>query len=205
MTKFCLGSLFTLAVWIGIGAGAVGCNAQSLADPSPKTKPPLDGSSGGSFDGALDRSRIDVTEIDPCPCQLGDDGVLRMSWQCFQTQYAAGQSELGWCGAPGGWTSSCGLSVFTTDRGSGSKYVYVYDATGNPVGALLSNGQVAYVCRSDYRLTSYVIAAGQFPDATCASVPCTCNADRTFTCPGADGGASPVFDAGSVVFPAASQ
>jgi hypothetical protein len=105
-----------------------------------------------------------------------------MSWPCFLETFGSGSPELGWCGSPGQWTSGCGLDVFTYDR-SGLLQLFAYDKSGSNVGVQYENSDVAFVCPFDPTLTALKLAAGMFPASTCATSVCTCNADRTFTCP----------------------
>jgi hypothetical protein len=145
---------------------------------------------------------LDATSNDPpttytpsdaagCGCQLGSDGVLRVSWSCFQKRFST-SPKMGWCGSPGGWTSACGLDVFTYDNPDGLQEKFVYDQSGVQVGAHYQNIDVPFAC-PDSLLESLTVESGTLPASTCASTPCTCNFDRgdgSFTCP-------PPLDAGA--------
>jgi hypothetical protein len=197
MSKPYLASLLSAFALLGIS----GCSAQSL--PTGKPGPVLDAStrsfdaSTRLFDATPNDASFDYTPVDAtdCGCRIGSDGVMRMSWACFCSSFGCGNPWLGWCGSPGQWTSGCGLDVFTYDE-LGLLQIYTYDRTGTQVGTQLQNSDVAFVCPSDWTLTSLTIAAGMFPDAACPTVVCPCDsADRAFTCPAPGLGIS--LDAGT--------
>ena len=168
MSKPYLGWLSSAFALLGVFA----CSPQSLGTGNP----------GPGKDAAA------------CDCQIGADGVLRMSWDCFYTVYGNGSPERGLCGIPGQGTSGCGLDVFSYED-LGQSQLLVYDKSGTEVGTQLANAGGGYFCPSDLTLTASKVAGGQFPDAACATVVCSCNSDSTFTCPAPDAGISP--DAGT--------
>ena len=176
--------------------GLFGCSPQSLGTGNPGRGE--DSATGAVRDASVIDARVQIDfhgyiggsfDAAACDCQIGADGVLRMSWDCFSTSYGNGSPELGWCGAPGQWTSACGLDVFSYDD-RGLTQLFVYDKSGTEVGTQFANSSVGYVCPSDPTLTASKVAGGQFPDAACATVVCPCNSDRTFTCPAPDAGIS---------------
>ena len=204
MIKPYLASLCAVSALLGIS----GCSPQSLptgkSGPGDDASSPFFDASTRPFDATPNDAPVDYTPVDAtdCGCRIGSDGVLRMSWGCFCTSYGCGNPWLGWCGAPGQWTSGCGLDVFTYDR-LGLTQIYVYDQTGTQVGTQLQNSGVAFECPTDPTLTSLTVAGGMFPGAACPATVCPCNADRTFTCPAPDLGISPdggTHDAASLSF-----
>ena len=138
---------------------------------------------GGPRDAAVDYTPFDATA---CDCAIRADGALTMSWDCFVPSYGT-SPELGWCGAPGRWTSGCGLDVFTYDD-QGLLQLYVYDKQGRQVGAQYHNSDVSFVCPWNPALTSLTIASGSFPASSCTMNLCSCNSDRTLICPASDSG-----------------
>ena len=134
-----------------------------------------------------------------CGCVIGADGVLRMSWDCFSTNYGNGAPMSQWCGGPGGWVSSCGLEIFKLNRDDPAipDDEWVYDATGATVGQQIAEATPVFVCPSDLSLKAAVVAGGQFPPSGCAVTDCTCGDAGAITCPGLDGGGSlpglPIF------------
>lgn len=126
-----------------------------------------------------------------CGCRIDGDGVLRMSWDCFCASYGCGNPWHGWCGAPGKWTTGCGLDVFTYDN-LGLKQIYVYDQTGTQVGTQMQNGGTNFFeCPTDPTLKAATVAGGTFPAAGCATAVCPCDSSGgTFTCPASDAGSS---------------
>jgi hypothetical protein len=153
---------------------ACGCNAEgrSLACPPPDA--------GAS-----------PWDAGACGCRIDDHGVLRMSWDCFCASYSCGNPWHGWCGAPGQWTTGCGLDVFTYDN-LGLNQIFVYDQTGTQVGTQMQNGGTNFFeCPTDPTLQSATVAGGTFPAATCATAVCACDSSGgTFTCPASDAGSS---------------
>jgi hypothetical protein len=139
---------------------------------------------GGPRDAAVDYTPFDATA---CDCAIRADGALTMSWDCFVPSYGTGSPELGWCGAPGRWTSGCGLDVFTYDN-QGLVELFVYDKQGRQVGAQYQNSDVSFVCPWNPALTSLTVASGSFPASTCTMNLCSCNSDRTLICPASDSG-----------------
>jgi hypothetical protein len=179
----------------------LGCSSRSLAPTGPgptgdaSTRPP----DGGTHDAG------------GCGCQIGNDGVMRMSWSCFVASYGVNDSVSGWCGSPGGWSSACGLDVFTYENQYGLLNRYVYDGSGLQVGAHYENLDTPFAC-PDSLLQSLKVESGTLPSASCTAVPCACNFDRgdgSFTCPAAadasvwqdaasrSDAAAPTFDAAS--------
>ena len=159
------------------GDGPCGCTAdgRSLACPPPDA-------GASPFDAGA------------CDCRIDGHGVLRMSWDCFCASYGCGNPWHGWCGAPGQWTSGCGLDVFTWDR-LGLTQIYVYDQTGTQVGTQIQNPDTSFFeCPTDPSLKSPTVASGTFPAASCASTVCPCDQNPsdgmtgTFSCPAPDGG-----------------
>jgi hypothetical protein len=136
-------------------------------------------------DGGAGQDAAVSPDAAACDCQIGTDGVLRMSLGCFCSGYGCGQPELGWCGGDGQWTSACGLNAFTVVR-SGLPQTFVYDESGTEVGVRYESSDGAYVCPADPSLQAKKIAGGSFPDSSCAAAVCSCNADGTFTCPAPD-------------------
>jgi hypothetical protein len=133
----------------------------------------------GRFDAGVDETPFDAGS---CDCAIRADGALTMSWGCFVRHFGDGSPELGWCGAPGRWTSGCGLDVFTYDR-QGLLQLFVYDKQGNQVGIQYQNSDTAFECPTDPTMTSLTIASGSFPPSSCATTLCACSADRTtITC-----------------------
>ncbi len=160
------------------------------------------------FGGAAGHSpSVDASTITPpqdagaCQCVIGADGVLRMSWDCFSTNYENGAPMSGWCGngGPGGWVSSCGLEIFKLNRDDPTipDDEWVYDATGTTVGQQIAELDPVFVCPSDPNLRAAVVAGGQFPPSGCAVTDCTCGDAGAVTCPVPDGGGSlpnlPIF------------
>ncbi len=145
---------------------------------------PVVSDAGGPRDAAVDYTSFDASA---CDCAIRADGALTMSWDCFLASYGAGSPELGWCGAPGRWTSGCGLVVFTYDK-QGLLQLYVYDKQGRQVGAQYQNSDVSFVCPWNPALASLTVASGSFPGSTCTMNLCSCNSDRTLICPAFDSG-----------------
>jgi hypothetical protein len=219
MTRLGLRLFLTFVTCVGVGVG--GCDSQPLTDPNP-VKPKVGGLDGGpavgydgafvgstdgsfdqSFDGAWsDRAVIDSSEIDPCQCQVGSDGALRMSWECFCANDGCGQPESGWCGSGGEWTASCGgINVYTLPS-IGELELFVYGPDGRQIGVkLVAEAGTPFVCPTDSTQRSNVVSAGTIPGSECAPISCTCNDDRTFTCPATDAGTSPVPDGGLPLAP----
>ncbi len=128
-----------------------------------------------------------------CDCVLGADGVLRMSWNCFSTNYQNGAPMSEWCagsGGPGGWVSSCGLEIFKLNRDDPTvpDDEWVYDATGTTVGQQIAETIPVFVCPSDPSLKAAVVAGGQFPPAGCAVESCSCGDAGAVNCPLTDAG-----------------
>ena len=66
----------------------------------------------------------------------------------------------------------------------------VYDSSGTLVGIRLSTEPSDFVCPSDptnASLQSGFLVSGQFPDASCPTIPCSCG-DGGLTCPPPDAG-----------------
>jgi len=140
-------------------------------------------------DGGVAQDAAASPDAAACNCNIGSDGVLRMSLGCFCSGYGCGQPELDWCGGDGTWTSACGLNTFTVLR-NGLPQTFVYDESGSQVGVRYESSEGAYVCPADPSLQAMKIAGGSFPDSTCATAVCSCNADGSFTCPAPDASVS---------------
>jgi hypothetical protein len=158
------------------------------------------GGSAGHGSGGGGGSPVDASTTTPpddagaCQCLIGTDGVLRMSWDCFSTNYQNGAPMSGWCGGsgPGGWVSSCGLDIFKLNRDNPAipDDEWVYDATGTTVGQQIAETIPVFVCPSDPSLKAAVVAGGQFPPAGCAVENCTCGDAGAVNCPMPDAGAT---------------
>jgi hypothetical protein len=128
-----------------------------------------------------------------CQCVIGADGVLRMSWDCFSTNYGSGAPMSQWCGGPGGWVSSCGFDIFKLNRDDPTipDDEWVYDATGTTVGQQIAgDGTPVFVCPSDPSLKAALVAGGQFPPSGCAVTNCSCGDAGAVDCPVPDAGAT---------------
>jgi hypothetical protein len=150
---------------------------------------------GGAGSG---RAPVDASTTTPpqdagaCQCVIGADGVLRMSWDCFSTNYGSGAPMSQWCGGPGGWVSSCGFEIFKLNRDDPTipDDQWVYDATGTTVGQQIAELDPVFVCPSDPSLRAAVVAGGQFPPSGCAVTDCTCGDAGAVDCPVPDAGAA---------------
>jgi hypothetical protein len=169
-------------VWVGI----LGCSPKALAPQNPGP--------GNDAQVSIVDGSTPPYDASACDCRIGADGVLRMSWACFNANYGNGSRASGWCGAPGQWTSACGLDVFTYDQ-VGQAQLFVYDQSGNQVGVQFSSASgPGYVCPTDPTLTAMKVAGGMFPASSCPVTACSCDHDAsgaftgTFTCPASDAG-----------------
>jgi hypothetical protein len=152
----------------GLSAGGAAGSGRPPADASTTTSP----ADGGD-----------------CQCVIGADGVLRMSWDCFSTNYSNGAPMASWCnGGPGGWVSSCGLDVFKLNRDDPTipDDEWVYDATGATVGQQIADLDPDFVCPTNPSLRAAVVAGGQFPPSSCAVTDCTCGDGGAVNCPTPD-------------------
>jgi hypothetical protein len=191
-----------------LALGSFGCSSRALTPTDPQRK--IDASTR-PFDAAKSPLDAGTEDAGGCGCQIGSDGVMRMSWSCFMASFNVGSPERGWCGAPGGWSSACGLDVFTYEDQYGLFQRYVYDGSGVQVGAHYENVDTPFGC-PDSTLQALKVESGSFPAASCGAVPCACNFERgdgSFTCPApADASvwqdAAPPTDAGPPRFDAAS-
>jgi hypothetical protein len=116
------------------------------------------------------------------------EGALKISWACYAAIYGGG-SRGNFCGVGGIWTSACGLDVYAFGSYGGPEK-RVYDSSGTLVGVQLSTEPSYFVCPSDPTNTSLqsgFLISGQFPDATCPTIPCSCS-DGGLTCPPPDAG-----------------
>jgi len=167
----------------GLGVGGGAGSGQPPVDASTTTPP-------------VDASTISPPDAGACQCVLGADGVLRMSWDCFTSNFGGGAAMSGWCGGPGGWITSCGLDVFKLDRDNSAipDDEWVYDASGNLVGQQIAETSPVFVCPT--APTSWpaatMVAAGQFPASSCAVTDCTCGDAGAVNCPVPDAGATPI-------------
>jgi hypothetical protein len=87
------------------------------------------------------------------------------------------------------WSSACGLYVYASGSYGGPEK-RVYDSSGTLVGIRLSSEPSDFVCPSDptnASLQSGFLVSGQFPDASCETIPCSCG-DGGLTCPPPDAG-----------------
>jgi hypothetical protein len=125
-----------------------------------------------------------------CPCQLGSDHILRMSWACLCVNYndLCTSNESAFCETNIGWTKGCGLDVYTGLTLGGSD-VWVFDhQSGAVIGIQYISADSVFTCPSNANLQSSAVAAGTFPDATCAgSAACGCT-DAGPPCPLPDSG-----------------
>jgi hypothetical protein len=125
-----------------------------------------------------------------CPCVLGTDHILRMSWACLCANYndLCTSNESAFCDANVGWTKGCGLDVYSGLTLGGTD-VWVFDhQSGAVVGIQYFSEDSVFTCPSDANLQSSAVAAGTFPDATCAGSPaCGCT-DAGPPCPVPDSG-----------------
>ena len=161
--------------------GGAGGHGSSVGGGAGSGRPPIDGS-----------TTAPPQDAGACQCVIGADGVLRMSWDCFSTNYSNGAPMGSWCsGGPGGWVSSCGLDVFKLNRDDPTipDDEWVYDATGATVGQQIAGDIPVFVCPSDPSLKAAVVAGGQFPPSGCAVTDCTCGDAGAVNCPMSDAGA----------------
>lgn len=180
MTKLRLGLIgSSVSLWFGL----LGCGSTSFSTAS---------------DGGQDRSSADrpadavPTDAAACQCELDNDGGigfggLRISWACYGATYGGG-TRGNFCGI-GTWTSACGLDVHAAGSFGGPEK-WAYDSSGTLVGVQLSSEPSVFVCPSDpsnASLQSSFLVSGQFPDASCPTIPCSCG-DGGLTCPPPDAG-----------------
>jgi hypothetical protein len=137
-----------------------------------------------------------------CNCMVGGDGVMHMSWSCFQTLLGGPTNVARFCGAPGSLASACGLVVYTYYDDNGLLQEYVYDdSTGWQVGGHyeVNTQYYAWACPDQPTLTAMKVEGGTFPASSCTTTtPCGCAADgKSVACPPPpDAGANP-WDAGA--------
>jgi hypothetical protein len=195
--------------------GGFGCSSRSLTDAGPlrtidaSTRPidassrPADAARAGDASHPVDASpRASDAGLDTrlaCDCQLGGDGVMHMSWSCFEA-YVGTRNVLQFCGAPGALTSACGLVDYTFYDENGLLQEYVYDeSSGEQVGGHYATNipYYAYKC-PDQTISALMVESGIFPASSCTTrTACGCTADgRSLACPPPDAGASP-WDAGA--------
>jgi hypothetical protein len=181
MTKLRLG---LIASTVGWWFGLVGCGSSSSSSASD----------GGQDRSSADRSADAVpTDASACQCQLDNDGGiggggLKISWACYAAIHGS-ETRGNFCGVGGTWTSACGIDVYATGSYGGPEK-WAYDPSGALVGVQLSTEPSDFVCPSDPTNTSLqsgLLLSGQFPDATCPTIPCSCS-DAGLICPPPDAG-----------------
>lgn len=169
---------------------ASGCGSTPLLS-TPRAS---DGGRKEAFDGPVDRTALS-SDAGGCQCTLGSDHILRMSWACLCANfgYVCSSDEADFCDSNVGWTKGCGLDVYTALTLGGSD-VWVFDhQSGTVIGIQYISEDSVFTCPTDANLQSSVVAAGTFPDGTCASnAACGCT-DAGPPCP--------VPDSGTIVHP----
>jgi len=113
--------------------------------------------------------------------ETGDGGslTLTMSWSCYCASTYAGGCTRNLADECSTGTRdrvdypTCGLTVLQI-RGAFGPYQDVYDQDGNLVGAMASSDSNSYVCPNDPTMSGFILRAGQFPAASCTSVPSSC-------------------------------
>ena len=208
MLRLCLVSLSSLIV-----VGGFGCSSRSLTGtgqlrtldastrPIDASSRPADAARPADASHPIDAStRASDAAPDTrlgCDCQIGGDGVMHMSWTCFDT-YVGTRNVLQFCGAPGALASACGLVVYTFYDENGLLQQYVYDESGGAqVGGHYESEHTAFAC-PDQTISALKVESGTFPASSCTTrTACGCTADgRSLGCPPPDAGVSP-WDAGA--------
>ena len=176
--------------------GAFGCSSSPLTDTGPlrtidaSTRPIDAARLADAYSHPIDASpRASDAGLDTrlgCHCQLGGDGVMHMSWSCFET-YIGTRNVLQFCDAPGALSSACGLVDYTFYDGNGLLQEYVYDeSSGEQVGGhyATNNPYYAYDC-PDQTIRALKVESGIFPASSCTTrTACGCTADgRSLACP----------------------
>ena len=128
-------------------------------------------------------SAPDAADGPACNCHVetGDGGslTLTMSWSCYCASTYAGGCTRNLADECSTGTRdrvdypTCGLTVLQI-RGAFGPYQDVYDQDGNLVGAMASSDSNSYVCPNDPTMSGFILRAGQFPAASCTSVPSSC-------------------------------
>ena len=176
-----LGVLFLVSGLAGCGSQAAKSDAgHPLADASRDTTIPIHLPTDAAVSDAL------VADSGAaCACTM-DGTTLHMTWPCFCEAYGcSAATNTTTCGPLLTWASACGLRVRTWTS-TGGLNTEIFDATGALVGVRLS-GHYACHGAADGGAT-VILESGQFPPATCQTMPCDCNLDGTIDCPSPDGG-----------------
>jgi hypothetical protein len=144
-----LGLLVTLAL-----VGVAGCSSKSLVAQDGGNKTPAP---DGSFTGG------DASDPAACGCQVDDQSVLTISWECYCKQYDCTR-PLPPSGADCSaddfiWMSGCGfrgLSILTV----GGPEAWVYTDAGQLIGAQLGSDTGEFTCPTAPSLHGYALRAG---------------------------------------------
>ena len=128
-------------------------------------------------DAAIDH-HVGGDAVAGCMCQA-DTQTLTISWDCYcQLNNCNGVETISSCAdTPGVWSRGCGFDQYTADTPGGPE-IWAYDQTGKLVGAQIATDDSVFVCPDNQALQRFVLRAGQFRPASCASVT-TCNCADT--------------------------
>jgi hypothetical protein len=132
-------------------AATPGCASDSLKATRDGGPP---GTTTGT-DGAPDRPPADAAT---CGCQVSGY-TLTISWDCYCKQYNCTGAPQQTCPVMGQWARGCNYQKFSVSTVGGPES-WVYDGTGQMVGAQLGTDDGIFTCPTDPSLQGFRLQAG---------------------------------------------